>query len=96
MTFPHPQHLILTSIGCVACKHLEAYLIGQKTTTWKWIYHHIKPDLFDALHITSTPTVITQVGQNEYRIVAIGLQEAIDYHRKWRLPSSIITGGEEE
>lgn len=93
---PIMKHIVLTTIGCQPCKQLEAYLIANQTTSWSWIYHHIRPELFDVLAVSSTPTIVAQVGANEYKVMAIGLQDCIEYHRVWKHPSSIIDVTKEE
>jgi hypothetical protein len=92
---PIMKHIVLTTIGCQPCKQLEAYLIANQTTSWSWVYHHIRPELFDVLAVSSTPSLVAQVGPNEYKLVAVGLQECIDYHRVWKHPSSIVHNEQE-
>ena len=90
------KHIVLTAIGCEPCRQFEQYLIANKTTSWLWLFSHIRPDMFEELGVKSTPTIVAQVGKNEYHVRAVGLQDCIEYHQTWKLPSSIITGDEEE
>ena len=86
---PAIKHYVLTTIGCQPCKQFEAYLIANNTTTWVWLYHHIQPELFDLLNVKATPTIVAQVGEKEYHVRAIGLDDAVKYHQTWKHPSSI-------
>ena len=84
------EWLVFTQERCKPCKQLWDYLNDQGVLdAFTFKYLHNDKNLFDALAIRSTPTLVKELNLNEYQIRAVGLPDILNY-------LSGYTGEEEE
>lgn len=68
------SYIVLSKKRCLPCRNLHD-LLQVMELDWPVIWHHDDPSFFDKLGIMSVPTLIKEVGDNEYKIMAIGMPE---------------------
>lgn len=72
--------IVLTMDNCAPCKQLYNYLEAiNHDFQVDFIYNHSRPDLFQALGVKTVPTLIEELTPKEYKIIAIGLPEIMNY-----------------